>query len=95
MLFWVIYDISENKARTKVSSKCKNYGLQRIQKSAFIGDLTNNKAEMLILEIKEIIGKKDCVFVFPSCKTCFENKLIVGSFDQERLKERKYVIFGV
>ena len=94
MLYWVIYDISENNVRTKVSSKCKNYGLQRIQKSAFIGELTNNKAEMLALEAKEILGEKDCIFVFPTCKTCFESKLIIGSFDQERLKERKYFISG-
>lgn len=94
MLYWVIYDISENKVRTKISSKCKNYGLQRIQKSAFVGELTANRAEMLALEFSETIGTKDCIFIFPSCKSCFQSKLIVGSFDQERLKEKKYFISG-
>jgi hypothetical protein len=25
MLYWVIYDISENKIRSRVASKCKNW----------------------------------------------------------------------
>ena len=95
MLFWVIYDISENKVRNKVSSKCKNYGLQRIQKSAFMGELTHNTAEMLVLEVKEILGNMDCVFVVPTCKMCFRGKLIVGNFDQEKLMRKKYFISGV
>jgi len=54
MLYWLIYDISENKIRGKIASKCKNYGLFRVQKSSFIGNLSKNKAEMLVLEIKEL-----------------------------------------
>ena len=37
MIYWVIYDISNDRTRSRVASKCKNYGLDRIQKSAFIG----------------------------------------------------------
>ncbi|MCE8426873.1 MAG: CRISPR-associated endonuclease Cas2 [Candidatus Methanoperedens sp.] len=39
MLLWLIYDISDNCIRTRTSEKCKDYGLSRIQKSAFFGDI--------------------------------------------------------
>ncbi|PIN72411.1 CRISPR-associated endonuclease Cas2, partial [Candidatus Woesearchaeota archaeon CG10_big_fil_rev_8_21_14_0_10_45_5] len=50
MLYWIIYDISENSTRSKIIGKCKDYGLFRIQKSAFIGDLSRNRAEALSIE---------------------------------------------
>lgn len=95
MLYWVIYDISENKIRSKVASKCKNYGLERIQKNAFMGDVTKNKIEMLSIEIQEIIkNSKDCVFIIPSCASCFSNKIIHGKFDEERFKAKDFVIIS-
>ncbi|MBI4039327.1 CRISPR-associated endonuclease Cas2, partial [Candidatus Daviesbacteria bacterium] len=72
MVYWVIYDISKNNIRSKVSNLCKDYGLKRIQKSAFSGNLTRNKAEMLSLEIKKIMkSKNDKVLIFPSSEEEF------------------------
>ena len=94
MLYWLIYDISENKIRNKIVSKCKNYGLFRVQKSSFIGNLSKNKAEMLILEIKELeLKSDDCVFLIPACKSCFSEREIIGRLDEERLKDKGFVIF--
>ncbi|MDD5735896.1 MAG: CRISPR-associated endonuclease Cas2, partial [Methanothrix soehngenii] len=47
MLVWVIYDISENRYRSRVAKICKNYGLFRVQKSAFLGDLNRNESDSL------------------------------------------------
>lgn len=94
MLYWLIYDISENKTRNKIASKCKNYGLFRVQKSSFIGNLTKNRAEMLILEIKDLkLKEEDCVFMIPACKSCFSEREIMGKLDEERLKEKGFAIF--
>lgn len=94
MLFWLIYDIGENKIRNKIASKCKNYGLFRVQKSSFIGNLNKNRAEMLILEIKELdLKQKDCIFLIPACKSCFSEREIIGHLDEERLKDKGFVIF--
>ena len=41
----VIYDITEDKIRNKVAEVCKDYGLTRIQWSAFLGELSNNHRE--------------------------------------------------
>ena len=94
MLYWLIYDISDNNIRNKIASKCKNYGLFRVQKSSFIGNLSKNKAEMLILEIKELeLKKDDCVFMIPTCKFCFSYREIIGKLDEKKLKDKGFVIF--
>ena len=94
MLFWLIYDISENKVRSKIASKCKNYWFFRVQKSSFIGNLSKNRAEMLILEIKDLdLKPEDCIFMIPACKSCFSEREIIGKLDEERLKDKGFIIF--
>ena len=36
VLVWIIYDIVEDKVRTRVAKECKKFGLERVQKSAFL-----------------------------------------------------------
>ena len=84
MLIWVIYDISENRIRSRVAAICKNDGLFRVQKSAFLGDLNRNESDSLALECKGIIEESDSVYVFPMCEDCFDKiKLIGAGFDRE------------
>ncbi|NCO11829.1 CRISPR-associated endonuclease Cas2 [Candidatus Pacearchaeota archaeon CG_4_9_14_0_2_um_filter_39_13] len=95
MLYWLIYDISENKTRNKIASKCKNYGFFRVQKSSFMADISKNRMEMLALEIRDLeLGEQDCVFIIPSCKSCFSDKEIMGVLDEERVKSKEFVIVG-
>ena len=94
MLYWIIYDINENKIRNKIASKCKNYGFFRVQKSSFIGNLSKNRVEMLFLEIKDLkLKPEDCIFLIPACKSCFSEREIIGKLDEERLKDKGFVIF--
>jgi CRISPR-associated protein Cas2 len=84
MLVWVIYDISENRIRSRVAKLCKNYGLFRVQKSAFLGDLNRNQSDSLALECEAVIEESDSVYVFPMCEDCFDKiKLIGTGFDRE------------
>ena len=84
MLVWVIYDISENRFRSRVAKICKNYGLFRVQKSAFLGDLNRNEFDSLALECEATIEESDSVYVFPMCEDCFDKiKLIGAGFDRE------------
>lgn len=91
-MYWVIYDISENKVRSKIVGLCKNFGLRRVQKSAFLGSLTKNKAEMLYEKSKEVLKESDCVFFLPACKDCFKSKIIAGEFDEDNFKEKDFVV---
>jgi len=54
----LLYDIADDKKRTKVADACLDYGLDRIQYSAFAGRLQNTHQEELMLKIKKILGKK-------------------------------------
>ncbi|MGO0063476.1 CRISPR-associated endonuclease Cas2 [Brevibacillus fluminis] len=52
----VIYDVQEDKVRTRVAEACKDYGLCRVQKSAFKGELSNNRLQELYLRLHKILG---------------------------------------
>jgi CRISPR-associated protein Cas2 len=89
MLVWVIYDISDDRIRGRVAQICKGYGLYRVQKSAFLGDLNNNETESIALECKELIEESDSVFVFPLCDDCFKKiKLIGEGFDKNLISDK-------
>lgn len=51
----VIYDIENDKQRLKVSECCLDYGLARIQYSAFMGALNRNMREELFLRLCSIL----------------------------------------
>lgn len=65
----VLYDIRDDRLRTRVSEACLDYGLERIQYSAFQGQLSRNKRQELFLRLKVILednaGK---VLVQPVCE---------------------------
>jgi CRISPR-associated protein Cas2 len=54
----LIYDIPDDRARTKIADVCLDYGLQRIQYSAFMGKLSRTHQEELLLQIKKKLGRK-------------------------------------
>ena len=51
----VIYDIEDDKIRLKISETCLDYGLVRIQYSAFLGTLNRNKREELFLRLCSLL----------------------------------------
>jgi CRISPR-associated protein Cas2 len=89
MLVWVIYDITENKIRQKVSERCKNYGLYRVQKSVFLGDLNSNERDSLAVECEELIDvDRDSVYVFPMDEQSFKKVQLIGqAFDKELVSD--------
>lgn len=54
----LVYDISDDRKRGKVADACLDYGLDRIQFSAFTGNIQPTHQEELMLKIKKILGKK-------------------------------------
>jgi len=64
----VIYDVPSDKVRNKIADVCLDYGLERIQFSAFLGDMSANRREELLKKIGRHMGKKEGnVQVFPIC----------------------------
>lgn len=65
----VIYDIPDDRLRSKVADICLDYGLERIQFSAFFGEISRNRTEELLQKIKRRAGKKAAnVQVFSICE---------------------------
>ena len=89
MLTWVIYDIADNKRRTKVAKICKGYGLYTVQKSAFLCTINRNEIDELGLKCKETADlKKDSVYLFPMCEDDFKKVRLVGmAFDRELVND--------
>ncbi|HEY9867619.1 MAG TPA: CRISPR-associated endonuclease Cas2 [Candidatus Obscuribacterales bacterium] len=56
MLILTIYDIENDRIRTKISEACKDYGLERIQYSAFLGDLNTLRRDELLIRLRKTLG---------------------------------------
>ncbi len=73
----VIYDIENDRIRLKISDTCLDYGLTRIQFSAFLGTLNKNKREELFLRLSSVLddnpGK---IFLQPICSKDVRDVLI-------------------
>lgn len=94
MIYWLIYDIGNNRVRGIVARICREYGMFRVQKSSFIGNLSTNTAEMLAIELKEMFENKggDAIFLIPTCSSCSNKKIILGKLDNEKLKKRGFFV---
>ncbi|MFW6414083.1 MAG: CRISPR-associated endonuclease Cas2 [Verrucomicrobiota bacterium] len=92
MLIWVIYDITEDRDRTKIAKRCIEYGLQRVQKSVFLGDMPPHCADEIAEFSKELIDQDtDAVFILPCCEEDFSKRRVVGKkdFDEELVQDTK------
>src|SRR4030067_1450960 len=86
----VIYDISDDNLRSLMSETLKDYGLQRIQYSVFMGDLRRDELNSLLVDLKNLI--KDLienVQLFPMCDSCLKGKKEVGKPKKYEFKEEK------
>ncbi len=69
MVSLVIYDIADDKLRAKLADICLDYGLERIQYSAFIGELSHNRQEEILQKIRRKVGNNEAdVQLFPICE---------------------------
>ena len=59
MLYLIIYDITDNSLRNKLADILKDFGLDRIQYSAFIGTLKRHELNSLIARIKKLLASKE------------------------------------
>jgi CRISPR-associated protein Cas2 len=94
-MLWVIYDIVEDKTRSKVAKVCLNKGLYRVQKSVFLGTLNANQRDSLSLECEALIDPEvDSVYVFPMDDASFKRvKLLGQAFDRKLVKDEVLALF--
>jgi CRISPR-associated protein Cas2 len=89
-LTYVFYDIEEDKIRNRVSSVCKNYGLERIQFSGFIGYLSKNKREELSIKLRDVLEESNGkILIQPVCEKDFREYREFIHFEDEEAGVKK------
>ncbi len=84
----LIYDIPDDRTRTRVYDACLDYGLERVQWSAFLGELNQTLQRELLLKVQHILGKKAAkVRLLPINETMWQQQRVIeqGDPDVERI----------
>lgn len=91
----VVYDITSNRIRKRVGDACLDFGMERIQKSAFLGDLNKNRQEELMKRIERALAKyKGNIQMFPICDKDLigrEQLINLGKDDKEQKDEENEI----
>lgn len=80
----VIYDIPDDRIRNKIVTACKDYGLKRIQYSAFIGNINHNRRDELYLRLRHTLGGNEGnIQLYPLCDKDIRLKREIINSNQE------------
>jgi len=72
----LVYDIENDRLRAKIADACLDYGLDRIQFSAFTGKLSRNQQQELLQKIGDILkDKRGKVRLIPITDQAWRNQL--------------------
>lgn len=85
----LIYDIENDRLRTRIADVCLNYGLERIQFSAFFGKLNRNRRQELALKVQNELGDESGrVRIIPVCEQDLKDMWVLDQFrrDADTLK---------
>ena len=95
MITWVLYDIENDKARTKIAKICRQAGLYRVQLSCFLGTLEKSQLDTLQLQIDELINQDvDKVYIFPMTKGELQQSILLGqAFDKKLVTDEIRMLF--
>jgi CRISPR-associated protein Cas2 len=75
VLTFVIYDIVDDLVRGRVANACKDYGLERIQYSAFSGSLDATRRNELATRLADTLGTEiGRILVLPVCEKDVRSK---------------------
>lgn len=78
----LVYDIPDDRKRTKIADVCLDYGLDRIQYSAFLGWLLPTQQEELFLKVKKVLGRKaGNIQLFPICLEDWKKRKVIDQTD--------------
>lgn len=93
----VVYDISDTKVRTKIAESCLDFGLERIQKSAFRGMLNSIDRKELFERLRRLLEKSSGrILLIPLCENDWNKALTFEQNSDEypaQKSERPTVFF--
>ncbi len=95
MICWVMYDIEDDWARTKIAKACQQNGLYRVQYSVFLGTIDADRKDSLQLRIEELMDEEvDSVYIFPMSKDELKSTELLGqAFDKDMVTDEVKSLF--
>ncbi|MCB0572829.1 MAG: CRISPR-associated endonuclease Cas2 [Phaeodactylibacter sp.] len=95
MICWVMYDIENDKARSRAAKCCKQAGLYRVQLSVFLGETSVTEKDSLQLQLEELINpERDKVYVFPMSREELRQTVLLGqAFDKKLVSGQVKALF--
>ena len=85
----LIYDIENDRLRTRIANACMDYGLERIQFSAFFGKMNRNRRQELALRLRNELGNESGrVRIIPVCEQDLKDMWVLDQYrrDADQLK---------
>ena len=95
MLRWIMYDIANDKHRSRIATACKRVGLYRVQLSVFLGSLSKTEFDELRLEIEDWVDADvHKVYLFSMSKQELRQTVLLGqAFDQKLVTDAVRALF--
>lgn len=95
MIVWVMYDVQNDRVRTKIAKLCKQAGLYRVQYSVFLGSISSNEKDTLELQFEEMIDEEnDSIYIFPMSKNELNDTVLLGqAFDKKFVTDEVKALF--
>ncbi len=90
-----MYDIKQDRARTKIAKACEQAGLFRVQYSVFLGTIETDEKDTLQLQIEELMSEEtDSVYMFPMSKDELKATILLGqAFDKKMITDEIKALF--
>ncbi len=87
----VIYDIESDRIRARIAEDCKDYGLLRVQKSAFRGELNTNRREMLFQRMSRTLGREaGSIQIYAMCDRDARDILAIEQAGPDRVRSSAF-----
>lgn len=84
----LIYDIEDDRLRTRCSETCLDYGLERIQYSAFFGKLNRNRRQELSLRLQREVGEASArIRIIPVCESDLSDMWVLDQYRRGKLDD--------
>ena len=72
----LVYDITDDRIRTKIANICQDYGLDRIQYSAFYGRMSRTHQEELMRRVRRLLKSEPAkVQLIPIAQSEWERRI--------------------
>lgn len=81
MIYFVMYDIENDRVRTKIAKYLEEKGLRRVQKSIFLGQTDRKQYQHIrnaLTEIQESYDNHDSIFIVPMPEDYLKSMYIIG-----------------